>query len=134
LDVERFLKEKAALIDDVIEKYIPRNFSENATVFDLNPPNYAHNLEALNNAVSKPIWELLDRGGKRWRPSLFLLICEALGRNSDDFVDYAIIPEIVHNGTFGISKGKIMHLQNLRLRHSHKRWKCHVLFAAPITN
>jgi geranylgeranyl pyrophosphate synthase len=99
LDVERFLKEKAALIDDVIEKYIPRNFSENATVFDLNPPNYAHNLEALNNAVSKPIWELLDRGGKRWRPSLFLLICEALGRNSDDFVDYAIIPEIVHNGT-----------------------------------
>jgi len=99
LDVERFLKEKAALIDKVIQKYIPRKFTENATVFELNPPHYAYNLEALNNAVSKPIWELLDRGGKRWRPSLFLLICEALGKNADNFADYAIIPEIIHNGT-----------------------------------
>jgi geranylgeranyl pyrophosphate synthase len=102
LDVERFLKEKAVLINEVIQKYIPRKFSEKATVFELNPPHYAYNLEALNNAVSKPIWELLDRGGKRWRPSLFLLICEALGKNSDDFADYAIIPEIVHNGTLMI--------------------------------
>jgi geranylgeranyl pyrophosphate synthase len=99
LDVERFLKEKAALIDKVIQKYIPRKFTENAAVFELNPPHYAYNLEALNNAVSKPIWELLDRGGKRWRPSLFLLICEALGKNADNFADYAIIPEIIHNGT-----------------------------------
>jgi geranylgeranyl pyrophosphate synthase len=99
LDIEKFLQEKAALIDKVIERYIPREFSENATVFELNPPRYAYNLYALNKAVSKPIWEFLDRGGKRWRPSLFLLICEALGKNPDDFADFAIIPEIIHNGT-----------------------------------
>jgi geranylgeranyl pyrophosphate synthase len=56
-------------------------------------------LEALNKAVAGPVWEFLDRGGKRWRPTMFLLVCEALGKDPKDFVDYAIIPEIIHNGT-----------------------------------
>jgi geranylgeranyl pyrophosphate synthase len=99
LSIERFLEEKAALVDKVIEKYIPRKFSKNAVVFRINPPHYAHNLETLNKAVAEPVWEFLDRGGKRWRPALFLLICEALGKNPHDFVDFAIIPEVIHNGT-----------------------------------
>jgi len=99
LNIERFLEEKAALVDKVIEKYIPRKFSKNAVLFKISPPRYSHNLEALNKAVAEPVWEFLDRGGKRWRPALFLLICEALGKNPHDFVDFAIIPEVIHNGT-----------------------------------
>ena len=102
MDIEIFLEEKAALIDKVIEKYIPRIFSENAVLFRIGPPHYAYNSEALNKAVAEPIWEFLDRGGKRWRPSLFLLICEALGKNPEDYVDFAIIPEVIHNGTIMI--------------------------------
>jgi geranylgeranyl diphosphate synthase type I len=99
LDIEKFLDEKANLIDKVIEKYIPRNFAKNAALFRTNPPKYAYNLDTLNKAVAEPVWEFLDRGGKRWRPSLFLLICEALGKNPEDFADFAIIPEVIHNGT-----------------------------------
>lgn len=99
MDVERFLAEKAVSIDKTIEKYIPRVFSRNAAVFKADPPDYAYNLEPLNKAVADPVWEFLDRGGKRWRPALFLLICEALGKNPNDFLDFAIIPEVIHNGT-----------------------------------
>ena len=99
MDIERFLEEKAALIDKTIEKYIPREFSEKAILFKVNPPNYSYNLETLNKALAEPIWEIIDRGGKRWRPALFLLICEALGKNSEDCLDFAIIPEVIHNGT-----------------------------------
>jgi len=102
LHVEKFLEEKAALIDKSIERYIPRIFSKKALLFKINPPNYAYNIEALNKAVADPIWEFLDRGGKRWRPALFLLICEALGKNPEGFVDFAIIPEVIHNGTLMI--------------------------------
>jgi len=102
LDTEKVLKEKTDLIDTVIERYIPRIFSEDAVLFKINPPYYAHDLEALNKAIAEPIWDFLDRGGKRWRPSLFLLILEALGKNPEDFVDFAIIPEVVHNGTIMI--------------------------------
>jgi geranylgeranyl pyrophosphate synthase len=99
LDIEKFLEEKAAFIDKVIEKYIPRIFSENVVLFIVNPPSHAYNIEALNKAVAEPIWEFLDRGGKRWRPTLFLLVCEALGKNPENYIDFAIIPEVIHNGT-----------------------------------
>jgi len=102
LDIEKILEEKAALIDKVIEKYIPRIFSENAVLFRINPPRYTYDPEALNKAIAEPIWEFIDRGGKRWRPSLFLLVLEALGKNPEDFVDFAIIPEVIHNGTIMI--------------------------------
>jgi len=102
LNIEKFLGEKAPLIDKAIEKYIPRSFSKDAVLFKVNPPMYSYNLEPLNKAVAEPIWDMLDRGGKRWRPALFLLICEALGKNSDCCLDFSIIPEVIHNGTLVI--------------------------------
>ncbi len=99
VDIERFLEEKAPLIDKAIEKYIPRKFTHDAILFKVDPPEYTYNMETLNKAISEPIWDMLDRGGKRWRPALFLLICEACGQNPDNYIDFAIIPEVVHNGT-----------------------------------
>jgi len=99
IDIEKFLQEKAAIIDQLIERYIPRNFEKNSLVFELNPPRYGHSLEALNQAVARPMWDFLERGGKRWRPALFLLVIEALGEDTEKFLDFAIIPEVIHNGT-----------------------------------
>jgi geranylgeranyl pyrophosphate synthase len=102
INVEKMLEEKARLIDKTIEKYVPREFSENSLMFLLQPPRYDYNLTPLNEAVAKPVWDFLDRGGKRWRPLLFLLVAEALGRNPDELLDFAIIPEVIHNGTIMI--------------------------------
>lgn len=99
MKIEKFLEEQAPLIDKAIEKYIPKTFSKDAKLFVINPPKYACNLETVNKAVAEPIWEIISRGGKRWRPSLFLLICEALGASSEELIDFAIIPEVIHNGT-----------------------------------
>ena len=102
MNIEKFLEETAPLIDKTIEKYIPRKFSKNSVLFKVNPPMYSYNLEPLNKAISDPIWDMLDRGGKRWRPALFLLICEALGKEADYCLDFSIIPEVIHNGTLVI--------------------------------
>jgi geranylgeranyl pyrophosphate synthase len=100
--IEKFLEENAPLIDKAIEKYIPRKFSEKDILFQVNPPKYSCNEETINKAIADPIWDMLDRGGKRWRPALFLLICEALSKKAADLLDFAIIPEVVHNGTLVI--------------------------------
>ncbi len=99
MDVERFLTEKALQIDKAIEEYIPRKFTKDSVLFKVNPPMYSYGLEPLNKAIADPIWDMLDRGGKRWRPALFLLICEALGKSADYCLDFSIIPEVIHNGT-----------------------------------
>jgi len=102
IDVEKLLEEKISLIDKAIEKYVPRKFDKNSLAFSLSPPRYDYNLEALNKAVAEPIWDFLNRGGKRWRPSLFLLVAEALGGDPKGLLDFAIIPEVVHNGSIMI--------------------------------
>ena len=99
MSFEELLEKNALTVNKAIEKYIPRTLSKKATLFRVSRPRYAYNLKALNKAIADPIWEFLDRGGKRWRPALFLLICEALGKKPADFIDFAIIPEVVHNGT-----------------------------------
>ncbi|MEM2668777.1 MAG: polyprenyl synthetase family protein [Candidatus Bathyarchaeia archaeon] len=99
-DIKVFLEENAKLIDERIEKYLPRVLSEKSLVFKIIPPRYRLDFEALNKSVSVPLWDFLDRGGKRWRPALFLLIYEALGGSDmEDALDFAIIPEVIHNGT-----------------------------------
>lgn len=102
MDIEKFLEEKALLIDKAIEKYIPRKFSKDSVLFQVNPPAYSYNLETVDKAIADPIWDILDRGGKRWRPALFLLICEALGKTEGYCLDFSIIPEVIHNGTLVI--------------------------------
>jgi geranylgeranyl pyrophosphate synthase len=102
VNIEEYLAEKAPLIDKTIEKYIPRKFTKDVILFQVDPPKYCCNTETIDKAIADPIWDMLDRGGKRWRPVLFLLICEALGKNTDFCLDFAIIPEVVHNGTLVI--------------------------------
>jgi geranylgeranyl pyrophosphate synthase len=101
LDIEKFLEEKALLIDKAIEKYIPRKFAKDSILFQVTPPAYSYNLGTIDKAIADPTWDMLDRGGKRWRPALFLLICEALGKRGD-YTDFAVIPEVIHNGTLVI--------------------------------
>ncbi len=98
INIESILEEKAPLINKAIEKYIPRRYDKDSLVFTLGPPRFEYDLQALNKAVAEPVWEFLDRGGKRWRPTLFILVCEALGKDPKEFLDFAIIPEVIHNG------------------------------------
>ena len=102
MDIEKFLEEKAPLIDKAIEKYIPRKFAKDSILFQVTPPVYSYNLEAIDKTIADPTWDILDRGGKRWRPALFLLICEALGKKEEYHTDFAAIPEVIHNGTLVI--------------------------------
>ncbi|MEM1550673.1 MAG: polyprenyl synthetase family protein [Candidatus Bathyarchaeia archaeon] len=99
-DIEVFLEETARKVNVRIEKYIPRIFSENSLLFKIISPKCCIDFDALNRAISEPMWEFLDRGGKRWRPALFLLLYEVFGGTSiEDALDFAVIPELIHNGT-----------------------------------
>ena len=65
-------------------------------------------LESVNKATSEPIYDLLNRGGKQWRPILGMMFAEAFGRDLTDFEANKDIyfscglTEIVHNGSLMI--------------------------------
>lgn len=53
----------------------------------------------MNTGISDPIWNLLNRGGKRWRPILCVMLAECYGKSIEDIGEIAALCEIVHNGT-----------------------------------
>jgi len=93
------LAEWRPVIDESIEELLPRTISEEYLTAFFGEATYRYQPEAIQAALADPIWGLLDRGGKRWRAILFLLFVEAVGEEPEEFLQYACIPEILHNGT-----------------------------------
>jgi len=96
VDIIKFIEGKKGFIELTIERYIPKdmdikNFKSKS--------RYEVDFKALNYGISKPLWDFLGYGGKRWRPVLFLLVSEALGADMNKISDFLVIPEIAHNGT-----------------------------------
>lgn len=98
-NIEEIIKEKKPIIDKLIEKYIPKRFNKENIKTICERPEYDFDIKACNNAIALPMWNLIERGGKRFRPVLFLLTIEALGKDPKRFQDFSIIPELIHEGT-----------------------------------
>jgi geranylgeranyl diphosphate synthase type I len=97
--MQHTLEEWRPIVDETIESLLPRSITGTYLGDFFGEPTYAYDSTALQRALSDPIWDLLDRGGKRWRAVLFLVFVEAFGDDPESYLEYAVIPEILHNGT-----------------------------------
>ncbi len=98
-DIKKLLEEKKPIIDATIEKWVPRKINMEWLERICGNARYEFDLEIIQKTVIDPFWDFLDRGGKRWRPYLFLLVTEALGAKPEEYLDLVLIPEIVHNAS-----------------------------------
>lgn len=91
------LKSGAVDVDREIECLIPKNWGGWLEKI-LGEPRWAYDVEACEAAIARPMWDLLERGGKRWRPLLMKLCYEVVGgRESID--KFLPVVEVIHNGT-----------------------------------
>jgi len=93
------LEEWRSVVDETIETLLPRTVDDAYLTDFFGEATYAYDPDSLQRALSDPVWDLLDRGGKRWRAVLFLVFVDAFGDDPNSYLEYAVIPEILHNGT-----------------------------------
>ncbi|MFB6206136.1 MAG: polyprenyl synthetase family protein [Haloglomus sp.] len=93
------LAEWRPVVDETIEELLPREIDEDYLSDFFGPAAYQYDPEAIQTALADPIWDLLDRGGKRWRAVLLLVLVDGFGEDPEAHLEYACIPEILHNGT-----------------------------------
>ncbi|MFB6143641.1 MAG: polyprenyl synthetase family protein [Halorientalis sp.] len=93
------LAEWRPTVDEAIAELLPRETDAAYLAEFFGQPAYEYDATAIQSALADPIWELLDRGGKRWRAIVFLLLVEGFGEDPHEYLPYACIPEILHNGT-----------------------------------
>lgn len=98
-DIIGFLEKKKPFIDSKIKEHFPEKLDGDYLDGILGKTRYEYDLDSINKSITEPVWDILKRGGKRWRPALFLLIVKAMGADLEKIQDFVIIPEIIHNGT-----------------------------------
>lgn len=77
--IETVLKNYSQELADsyLMEAMIPRQFTEQNLLAISSNQRFSqgtNHINSLTKTFSQPIWDLLDRGGKRWRPVLCMLI------------------------------------------------------------
>lgn len=98
-EIIKYLENLKPELDKIIEKYLQIRPNKNWLGFIFGKPRYSFLEKAAQESLSRPIWDFLSRGGKRWRPALFLLISEAVGGDVKKVKELAIITELIHNGS-----------------------------------
>ncbi|MFB1064125.1 polyprenyl synthetase family protein [Natrinema sp. H-ect4] len=86
-------------IDEAIADLVPREIDADYLESFFGSPTYEYDPHGIQRALATPLWDLLDRGGKRWRAILFLVFVEGFDEDPAEYLPYACIPEILHNGT-----------------------------------
>jgi geranylgeranyl diphosphate synthase type I len=97
--MRELLEQWRPVIDEAIAEVLPREIDDGYLDAFFGAPTYAYDAAAIQAGLADPVWSMLDRGGKRWRAILFVLLVEAFGEDPHDYLTYATIPEILHTGT-----------------------------------
>ncbi|MEK6958930.1 MAG: polyprenyl synthetase family protein [archaeon] len=99
MEIKEFLKSKIPEVEKEIGKYIPRKADKKWIEDALGKTQFELDLDAYTAGVNAPIWDLLDRGGKRFRPVMACLCAEAVGGKYSDGLKVSPMVELIHNGT-----------------------------------
>ena len=97
--MQEVLADWQPVVDEAIETLLPRTIDAEYLESYFGAPAHQYDTAAIQGALSDPVWELLDRGGKRWRAIVCLLLLDGFGADPHEYLEYACIPEILHNGT-----------------------------------
>ncbi|MCS7142367.1 MAG: polyprenyl synthetase family protein [Aigarchaeota archaeon] len=102
MQLDDLLRRYGSLVDEAIRRILPTETDEIGMREILGFKDGALDREAIQKSFTGPAWDLIERGGKRWRAIMMILAYEALGGDYRDVIDFSVIPELIHNGTLAV--------------------------------
>jgi geranylgeranyl diphosphate synthase type I len=98
-ETEKTLEELKPVIDREMEKLLPKKVGKSQLEAIFGTPRYDYDISSISKALNEPVRDFLNRGGKRWRPALFLMIAETIGGDLKKLQEFSVVPELAHNGS-----------------------------------
>ena len=100
LDVRYFQDQWVERIDQILRDFLPAQLDQAALEGFVGPTRWQLDADAQTKMLAEPVWNLLDRGGKHWRPIYGFLMMEILGEDAKPFETFlSAIAELIHNGS-----------------------------------
>lgn len=85
------------MVNAELRKFLPKKLD--AKWLNSNFGLKAYDVHACHQFLTNPVWDILDRGGKRWRPLLMLLAHGAVGGDPKKIRKFTVLPELIHNAS-----------------------------------
>ncbi|MBN1273588.1 MAG: polyprenyl synthetase family protein [Candidatus Aminicenantes bacterium] len=99
-DFKDYLKRAASKVDRHIKEFLPPKIDDAAMQKYVGPPTWHYKASVYTKMLSKPVWDLVSRGGKRWRPIFTLLLLDALGKSPAPYESLvSVLAELSHTGS-----------------------------------
>jgi geranylgeranyl diphosphate synthase type 3/geranylgeranyl diphosphate synthase type I len=76
---KKYLQTFSQKVDETIESFFPKKMDDLKMKLYTGKSRWTNDPEALTSVLSKPVWDLISRKGRRWRPLFGLLALESLG-------------------------------------------------------
>lgn len=98
-DFKEYLNHLAKRIDQNILRFFPKKIDENVLKRFAGPPQWKYDPSVQTEILSQPVWDLISRVGKHWRPAFGILMLEALGVCSEPYESLlCVTTEMCHTG------------------------------------
>ncbi|MBN1272094.1 MAG: polyprenyl synthetase family protein [Candidatus Aminicenantes bacterium] len=98
-DFKKYLQNFSDDVDKEIESFFPKKFDNRNIEQFTGKPQKENTPEALTSVLSEPVWDIISRKGKRWRPLFGLLALESLGVNPEPYKRFICCTmELNHTG------------------------------------
>ena len=98
-DFITFMKEQGKLINQKLEESLGNENSKQNIQKLLGRGGYKYDSNSIEKSIIDPAWYLVSQGGKRLRPVFTLLVIGLFKKDFDDYIEFSIIPEVLHTGT-----------------------------------
>jgi geranylgeranyl diphosphate synthase, type I len=82
-----------------IEAFLPRVASPEMIARLAGIPTADLPPDGFDHMIATPVWDMLDRNGKCWRPIFAILLLEALGCEARPYEALIAVAELCHSGT-----------------------------------
>jgi geranylgeranyl pyrophosphate synthase/predicted secreted hydrolase len=94
-----YFKARVERVDRNIESFLPKSYLLSGVERMVGPDGRTVSPEVYTKMLARPAWDLLARGGKRWRPMFALYLLEALGVASHAYEQFVcVMAELCHAG------------------------------------
>jgi geranylgeranyl diphosphate synthase type I len=95
-----YLSRWAHLVDEELARLLPRESNPDHLAEITRGAAVGYEPSAYMNTLSQPLWDLMDRDGKRWRGIFACLMLEAFGSDSSIYRSVLFAwPELLHNAS-----------------------------------
>lgn len=98
-DFNEHLEKLVARVESNIRDFFPKTMTESTIQRYAGKPTWKNDPVALTELISKPVWDLMLRKGKRWRPIFGIWIQEALGKPAVNYEKGVCLSELIHSGS-----------------------------------